>query len=288
MKFFGLYYLTYLLILQMLVFTMGRKRQVPPEPTYKGHFQDEGKPNEVADQVAHWSPEDKLNVWEMSGLFEGDIMMPDNTDFRNVVLDGNKYWPEATVPYYIEKEDFTSDELETIKEAIDEYHENTCIKFRPYKKGDSDYIVVRGNSSGCWSYVGRYGGGQVVNLQTPGCVHRGIVAHELLHALGFYHQQSAYNRDDYIKIHYENIKTGREHNFKKYNATTVTDFDIGYDYESIMHYSAYAFSKNGEPTIEPLDKMAKIGQRKGLSKKDIKKLETLYHCKSYDDYWDYE
>jgi hypothetical protein len=47
-----------------------------------------------------------------------------------------------------------------------------------------------------------------VNLQNPGCVHHGIAVHELLHALGFYHQQSAYERDDFVKINWENIKLG--------------------------------------------------------------------------------
>lgn len=67
-----------------------------------------------------------------------------------------------------------------------------------------------------------------------------------------YIQQSASNRDDFIKIHWENIKTGRMHNFKKYDESLVTNFDVPYDYQSVMHYSAKAFSKNGEITIEPL------------------------------------
>lgn len=73
-----------------------------------------------------------------------------------------------------------------------------------------------------------------------------------MHALGFFHQQSAANRDDFIQINWDNIRRGREHNFNKYNETTVTDFNIMYDYDSVMHYSAKAFSKNGENTIETL------------------------------------
>jgi hypothetical protein len=46
--------------------------------------------------------------------------------------------------------------------------------------------------------------------------------------------------------------TGREHNFRKYNEGTVTSFGVEYDYGSIMHYSAHAFSWNGKPTITPL------------------------------------
>ncbi|KDR11394.1 Zinc metalloproteinase nas-13 [Zootermopsis nevadensis] len=45
-----------------------------------------------------------------------------------------------------------------------------------------------------------------------------------------------------------------------------------------MHYSAYAFSKNGNPTITPLENGTMIGQREGLSEKDIKKIRTMYGC----------
>lgn len=62
--------------------------------------------------------------------------------------------------------------------------------------------------SGCWSLVGRHDRGQVVNLQNPGCVQHGVVVHELMHALGFYHQQSAADRDEWVKINWENIKPG--------------------------------------------------------------------------------
>lgn len=95
-----------------------------------------------------------------------------------------------------------------IKGAMDEFHQSSCIKFRPYEEGDSDWISIKGDSPGCWSYVGRRGGGQVVNLGRR-CVQHGVAAHELLHALGFHHQQSASNRDDYVTIRWKNIRRGR-------------------------------------------------------------------------------
>jgi hypothetical protein len=106
------------------------------------------------------------------------------------------------------------EDQDIIMEAFKEYHTKTCVKFRPYEEGDEDFITIQGKQSGCWSYVGRRGGGQVVNLQNPGCVHHGIIIHELLHALGFYHQQSAYERDDFVKINWENIKLGNRLNNK--------------------------------------------------------------------------
>lgn len=64
--------------------------------------------------------------------------------------------------------------------------------------------------------------------------------------------QSVSNRGRYVKINRKNIKEGREHNFEKYNSSYVTNFNLEYDYGSIMHYSSMAFSKDGEsPTIVP-------------------------------------
>lgn len=44
---------------------------------------------------------------------------------------------------------------------------------------------------------------------------------------------------------------GHDSNFQKASKQTTDDFGIGYDYNSVMHYSSYAFSKNGKPTIIP-------------------------------------
>ena len=84
-----------------------------------------------------------------------------------------------------------------------------------------------------------------------------------------------------IPITISNI--GAEPNFEKLTTSEATTNNIQYDYRSVMHYSAYAFSRNGRPTIEPvLSGVSRndLGQRSGLSTNDIKHAQQLYCSKS--------
>lgn len=74
------------------------------------------------------------------------------------------------------------------------------------KTGNNTFSVV----GGCWSYIGRQGGKQDVNIQpgNTGCVYKGIIAHELIHAIGYFHEQSRTDRDKYVTIHWGNIIKG--------------------------------------------------------------------------------
>jgi len=73
----------------------------------------------------------------------------------------------------------------------------------------------------------------------------------MLHTLGFYHEQSRPDRDDYVTVVWDKIEAGLEENFFKYNESEVTTFGAPYDYGSVMHYPPVGFSIDGTPTLIP-------------------------------------
>ena len=76
--------------------------------------------------------------------------------------------------------------------------------------------------------------------------------------------------------------TGKEFNFERLDKNEADTLGVRYDYGSVMHYSKYAFTKNGNPTIMPTHPAsASIGQRDGLSDLDVERITKLYGCSKY-------
>ena len=63
----------------------------------------------------------------------------------------------------------------------------------------------------CFSPVGRQylkKGMQELSIG-KGCNSKGIILHELMHALGFWHEQSRSDRQSYLEVLWENINPGK-------------------------------------------------------------------------------
>lgn len=179
-------------------------------------------------------------------------------------------WPGGLVPYTV-----VAALRNVVDLAIAHFKTNTRIRFverTATNAAQFPNFVAFEQQDGCWSSVGMQGGRQVISLG-PGCESMAIAAHEICHALGLWHEQSREDRDKNVKIVWENIKAGREHNFNQH----ITDGDdIGvYEFGSIMHYGRNAFSRNNKDTIVPLGGQA-IGQRIGLSVGDIAAIRAMY------------
>lgn len=214
-------------------------------------------------------------------VVEGDILIGklEELNQKSAIIRpkiGGNRWPQGIVPFEL-SEDLPLLNKLAVLQALIYWQQNTHIEFIELtsKNRDSypDYIAFNPTAGKtCASFVGKKGGRQEIIL-APRCNLMNTV-HEIGHALGLWHEQSRADRDHFIQIVWENIEENHRYNFEQH-LSNGKDYG-GYDYESIMHYSSYAFSKNGEKTIIPLVEGVKIGQRLGLSEKDIAVINAMY------------
>ncbi|XP_077419541.1 high choriolytic enzyme 1-like [Vanacampus margaritifer] len=190
-------------------------------------------------------------------------------------------WPKTgrkvKIPYEISNV-FTRKQKRTIKKALREFKKGkhtTCIRFVKKTEKDTNFISFI-SDTGCWSYLGRQVHGQKISLQQNGCVFKGIVQHEVLHALGFHHEHVRSDRDANVIINFQNIQPGEEKNFRISNTNNL---GTPYDFDSVMHYGKYDFSKNGQPTIVARDRcVTSFGTATEMSAIDYARVNKLYEC----------
>lgn len=99
-----------------------------------------------------------------------------------------------------------------------------------------------------------------------------------MHMLGFYHEHRRADRDDHVKINFENVKITFD--FDMIHGQNLTE----YDYGSIMQYPRIIANTNlvNDPkkdTIIPLKSLdieTILGQRGRLSSQDIQGINKMY------------
>ncbi|MEN0059961.1 MAG: M12 family metallopeptidase [Bdellovibrio sp.] len=187
-----------------------------------------------------------------------------------VQLEEIRLWPQGIVPFHIQAD---LDQKERVIEAL-AFFSDTPIQFVPYE-GQEDVLVFESAKGGCRSYLGKVGGKQPVWI-SPGCSSRDI-AHEIMHALGFIHEQNRSDRDAHVEIVWRNIQKGSEHNFEIFPASLMKVSGVTpFDFESIMLYQSTVFSKNGEAVIKSREESKVIAPSARLSVSDHLRLDKIY------------
>ncbi|XP_035227332.1 astacin-like metalloprotease toxin 4 [Stegodyphus dumicola] len=170
--------------------------------------------------------------------------------------------------------------MEMIKKAMAEYESKTCIRFVEKEEDDKDFVLIFAGR-GCYSKVGRTGGIQVLSF-SKGCFQHPTLVHELGHTIGFFHEHTRSDRDDYLNIHWSAIMDSAKDQFYKLSPSENRLLDT-FDYDSIMLYGERTFSKDGwTKTMTAKErgrKLVDVYDKKGLSNSDIRRIKKLYECK---------
>jgi len=179
-----------------------------------------------------------------------------------------------------------------IEEAVKLY-EPTNVLFREYSKTDIDnglfaskqYVRISDfyskSSSGCASDVGPNDNSDHIETDIERCrenqgrgdYHPGIIAHELMHILGFMHEHQRPDRDTYLKVDL-NRPEAKADPFNYYinrEGEILTD----YDPESITHYGVDRVIEINSDHPKSVD-MKLIGQREKLSSLDVQQINANY------------
>lgn len=224
-----------------------------------------------------------------------------NSNSRSAVAANTSlYWPGKVINYMILDSSFTKDERNRIIEALNEISNATHLTFSyngtPANIERIMFIRSEGNTSS--SPIGRQSTPPNYIRLANNYFSKGTVIHETLHSLGFFHEQSRTDRDNYITIIEENINPAKQHNFDTFIESNYSGYNLGpFDFNSIMLYSSYnSFAIDiSLPTMTKKDGSTFTGQRSGLSDGDIAGLNYIYGYKpilttsvvSYEDNGDF-
>ena len=207
-----------------------------------------------------------------------DMYLPVEVVYGDATYSG-PVWTGGIVPYVFNANVTATNQTRTLN-AMAELSGAANITFVP-RTTEANYIVFNASTVNN-SWVGMIGGGQTINMVSWN--ERFVICHEIIHALGYQHEQSRPDRNTFVTINYANInQTGCNGGGScNYNFDIVAGSStVGtYDFGSIMHYGLFDFSGNGQPTISVNASYASsaslVGNRVRLSTLDALGLQNRY------------
>ncbi len=209
----------------------------------------------------------------------GDIILgklPEDSNLSQGSYDSPppQYWDKPEIPYAISPD---LPHPERIEKALEYFKQHTVVSFIPYENQKDAVIFERGTEH-CLSVLGRVGGLQPIKL-SDNCQLTEIL-HEIMHTLGFVHEQSRPDRDKYIQVLWQNIEEKYQSQFAIVPESFFTGSmqDSAFDYQSVMLYQPNAFAVSSDlVTLKSLSSESINPIRDGLSENDIKRVNRLHH-----------
>eukprot|EP00755_Sulcionema_specki_P017192 Sspe_Gene.10980::Locus_3701_Transcript_4_5_Confidence_0.333_Length_1096::g.10980::m.10980 len=185
----------------------------------------------------------------------------------------NLLWPNCVIPYQEWELDQRTERV--VREGMAMWKKAfPAITFRRYAGERHRYVRFQVSKAynGGSSHLGMQEVGKTIIRVGKNCG-AGCVAHEIAHTMGMMHEHSRNDRDQFVTVHMDRVGSGHS-NMRKYTSRGGQDL-LPYDYKSIMHYSEWAFKKDGAGNT--IDAPVPIGQREYLSKTDIAAMRFLYN-----------
>ncbi|CAG7816301.1 unnamed protein product [Allacma fusca] len=210
-------------------------------------------------------------------IISGDIL-PDSGSGVNTkagLRDENTRWRNNLVRYSLPLT-MGLQQQENVTKALKEIQDRTCLRFERVTllQRTGDYVDVTNEPRGCFSNLGRQGGRQQLNLG-PGCTIVAIIQHEFLHALGVIHEHTRPDQNDNVIINYFTIPFFLWPQFFPTTRERVNEFNLPYEYGSVMHYEDRAGSVTPLRSIIPRKRNAKLGNLDHVTDLDIQKLNSV-------------
>ncbi|KAK0401995.1 hypothetical protein QR680_016084 [Steinernema hermaphroditum] len=175
--------------------------------------------------------------------------------------------------------------IDAVEDAIAFWQKHTCVRFHRVQNGASvpvDPLLIFYPGWGCFSAMGRnhYAKEQKVSIGS-GCEYVSVATHEIAHALGFMHEQSRWDRDNYLWIDLNNVIPNKTHNYDNYNKNENDNYGKQYDFSGIMHYEDNSFAINSSvPAMYARNSayQMSIGGAQIPAYGDIYEMNMLYSC----------
>jgi uncharacterized protein (TIGR03437 family) len=201
-------------------------------------------------------------------VYEGDMLMPNSAITSQLPA---RLWTNNTVPYVLDPD---IPNPARIMNAITWYNQNTPVTYQP-RANEANFLHYMRSTVGdgvCYSSVGMVGGEQFIHVEDT--CNTATLIHEMTHTTGFFHEQERHDRNQNITVLYENIDKAQ---FGEFPLSGTSGQDVGaYEYASLMHYSAFEFSRTGLPVMETVPAGIPFDTYNVLSPGDLDTLFRMY------------
>jgi hypothetical protein len=238
------------------------------------------------------------NYVEGQYIVEGDIVLRDDNTGNDITLndgklitraaiinDKSRLWSQGKVYYFFNTKDDSTKLNSEVQNAMYKITSATNIFFIPVytqeafeyiKTRDKGYVIFSASDSVNSSFVGNYRPepNKIKLVQNDNAA-----LHEICHTLGLIHEHSRPDRNNHVNINWNNIKSGKEHNFYCIPPCPVyKEPSDKLDFGSVMMYNSWAFSKDEIrlATITKKDGSTFYTQRENLSENDKSVINEKY------------